>query len=44
MTASALDQDERFVLLPQPAENVRGFGEIHPVRLARGLGKGLILD
>ncbi|UZX02431.1 adenylate/guanylate cyclase domain-containing protein [Arthrobacter sp. CDRTa11] len=44
MTASALDRDERFVLVPQPAENVRGFGEIHPVLLSRGLGKGLILD
>lgn len=44
MTAAALGQDERFVLVPQTAENVRGFGEILPVRLARGLGKGLILD
>ena len=44
MTASALDQDERFILLPQPAENVRGFGEIHPVLLKRGEGKGLVLD
>ena len=44
MTASALDQDERFVLLPQPSENVRGFGEIHPVLLKRGQGKGLVLD
>ncbi|MDJ0319700.1 adenylate/guanylate cyclase domain-containing protein [Pseudarthrobacter sp. PS3-L1] len=44
MTAAALHQDERFVLEPLPAENVRGFGEILPVRLVRGLGKGLILD
>ncbi|HEY8754209.1 MAG TPA: adenylate/guanylate cyclase domain-containing protein [Arthrobacter sp.] len=44
MTASALDQDKRFVLVPQPAENVRGFGEIHPVLLARGQGKGLVVD
>jgi adenylate cyclase len=44
MTAAALGQDERFVLVPQTAENVRGFGEILPVRLARGLGKGLVLD
>ncbi|MDQ0029172.1 adenylate/guanylate cyclase domain-containing protein [Arthrobacter bambusae] len=44
MTAAALGQDERFVLVPQKAENVRGFGEILPVRLARGLGKGLVLD
>jgi adenylate cyclase len=44
MTASALEHDERFVLVPQPAENVRGFGEIHPVLLARGEGKGLVVD
>ena len=44
MTAAALDQDERFVLIPKDAENVRGFGEILPVMLARGQGKGLVLD
>lgn len=44
MTAAALDEDERFVLIPQEAENVRGFGEIQPVVLARGQGKGLVLD
>ncbi|MEZ2391295.1 adenylate/guanylate cyclase domain-containing protein [bacterium RCC_150] len=44
MTASALGQDERFVFEPQKPENVRGFGEILPIRLSRGLGKGLVLD
>jgi adenylate cyclase len=44
MTAAALEQDERFVLTPQKAEEVRGFGEIHPVLLQRGSGRGLILD
>ncbi|WP_285320061.1 adenylate/guanylate cyclase domain-containing protein [Pseudarthrobacter sp. lyk4-40-TYG-27] len=44
MTASALEHDERFVLIPQDPENVRGFGEIKPVRLTRGRGKGLVLD
>src|SRR4029453_63297 len=44
MTAAALGQDDRFVLVPQKSENVRGFGEIHPVMLARGRGKGLVLD
>jgi len=44
MTAAALEHDERFVLLPRDAENVRGFGEIHPVELQRGSGKGLVLD
>lgn len=44
MTAAALGQDDRFVLVPQASENVRGFGEIHPVMLARGRGRGLVLD
>ncbi|MFJ5955625.1 adenylate/guanylate cyclase domain-containing protein [Paenarthrobacter sp. NPDC092416] len=44
MTAAALGQDDRFVLVPQKSENVRGFGEIHPVMLARGRGKGLVVD
>ncbi len=44
MTAAALEHDERFVLLPRPAEDVRGFGEIHPVELQRGSGRGLVLD
>jgi adenylate cyclase len=44
MTAGALEHDERFVLLPRPAEDVRGFGEIHPVQLQRGSGRGLVLD
>ncbi|MBT2514090.1 adenylate/guanylate cyclase domain-containing protein [Arthrobacter sp. ISL-30] len=43
-TAAALGQDERFILVPQKSENVRGFGEIHPVVLARGRGRGLVLD
>ena len=44
MTAAALDHDERFVLVPQEAEEVRGFGEIHPFLLERGSGRGLVLD
>ncbi|WP_245580340.1 adenylate/guanylate cyclase domain-containing protein [Arthrobacter castelli] len=43
-TASALSSDDRFVLVPQKARTVRGFGEIHPVTLARGAGEGLIMD
>ncbi|WP_120519791.1 adenylate/guanylate cyclase domain-containing protein [Arthrobacter celericrescens] len=43
-TAAALGQDERFVLDPQATENVRGFGEITPVLLSPGRGKGLVLD
>ncbi|MCU1564876.1 MAG: adenylate/guanylate cyclase protein, partial [Arthrobacter sp.] len=44
MTAAALENDERFVLVPRPAEDVRGFGEIQPVQLLPGSGRGLILD
>ncbi|MDQ1624269.1 MAG: adenylate cyclase, partial [Actinomycetota bacterium] len=44
MTAAALESDERFVLVPRPAEDVRGFGEIQPVQLLPGSGRGLILD
>lgn len=44
VTAAALEQDERFVLLPRSAEDVRGFGRIQPVELQRGSGRGLILD
>lgn len=43
-TAATLSRDERFVLIPQKSRTVRGFGEIHPVTLARGTGQGLILD
>lgn len=43
-TAASLSQDERFVLVPQKAQTVRGFGQIHPVTLARGSGEGLIVD
>lgn len=43
-TASALGQDERFILEPKATENVRGFGEITPVLLSPGQGKGLVLD
>jgi adenylate cyclase len=44
VTAAALEEDERFILLPRPAEDVRGFGEILPVELQRGRGRGLVLD
>lgn len=43
-TAAALNSDDRFVLLPQDVQQVRGFGDIHPVVLARGRGEGLIVD
>ena len=44
MTAAALSLDDRFVLIPQEVQHVRGFGDIHPVVLARGRGKGLVVD
>ncbi|MDJ0317099.1 MULTISPECIES: adenylate/guanylate cyclase domain-containing protein [Arthrobacter] len=44
VTASALKNDDRFVLTQLPVENVRGFGEIAPVLLQRGTGKGLVID
>ncbi|WP_394941341.1 adenylate/guanylate cyclase domain-containing protein [Psychromicrobium sp. YIM B11713] len=44
MTAAALQSDERYVLTPQAVEHVRGFGDVHPILLSRGLGRGLVLD
>ncbi|WP_434621207.1 adenylate/guanylate cyclase domain-containing protein [Arthrobacter sp. A5] len=43
-TAAALNADDRFVLIPQEVQQVRGFGAIHPVVLARGRGEGLVVD
>lgn len=44
MTAFALEQDERFLLVPQPPRSVRGFGQVRPSILMRGSGAGLTLD
>nr|WP_246657879.1 adenylate/guanylate cyclase domain-containing protein [Arthrobacter yangruifuii] len=43
-TAAALKDNPKFVLIPHQPRNVRGFGEIHPVTLARGTGSGLVID
>lgn len=43
-TAATLRENERFVLIPQKARTIRGFGEVTPVTLARGTGTGLVLD
>lgn len=43
-TANLLDGDERFVLTPQGTRNVRGFGDVHPVALAAGVGNELEID
>ncbi|AJT42760.1 cyclase [Psychromicrobium lacuslunae] len=44
MTAAALRSDQRYVFTELPAEHVRGFGDIQPILLSRGLGSGLVLD
>jgi adenylate cyclase len=44
MTAMALEGDERFILVPQPPQMVRGFGEIRPSILMAGAGEGLVVD
>lgn len=44
VTWRALRGDERFVFTPFPVQQVRGFGEVRPVLLSRGRGRGLVLD
>ena len=44
LTAAALADDARFVLIPQETTSVRGFGDINPVVLAPGEGRGLVVD
>lgn len=44
LTAGVLSNDPRFVLSPLEVQNVRGFGEVRPVALARGEGTGIVLD
>ena len=43
-TAATLTHNEKFVLTPHEPRQVRGFGEVRPVTLARGTGTGIILD
>lgn len=44
LTANVLSDDERFILIPQPPQSVRGFGPIHPSMLLRGAGDGIEVD
>ena len=44
LTAAALSQDERFVLVPQPPRIVRGFGEVRPSLLMSGATQTLLVD
>lgn len=43
-TAAALGGNDRYVLLPQAIRSIRGFGDVQPVTIARGRGRGLSLD
>lgn len=44
LTAEALEEDRRFVLIPQGVRNVRGFGNIRPVAITPGIGNELEID
>lgn len=44
LTANVLADDERYILIPQPPQSVRGFGPIHPSMLLRGVGDGIEVD
>ncbi|MCT2007711.1 adenylate/guanylate cyclase domain-containing protein [Micrococcus lylae] len=44
LTAAALARDDRFVLVPQPPQIVRGFGEIRPSMLLAASADGLDFD
>ena len=44
LTASVLADDERYILIPQPPQSVRGFGLINPSMLLRGAGDGIEVD
>lgn len=43
-TASVLEDDDRFILDPQPPQRVRGFGDVRPVRITAGTGPQLEVD
>ena len=44
MTATVLADDDRFVLVPQPPQLVRGFGEVRPSMLMASSNQALDLD
>ena len=44
LTSSVLADDERYILIPQPPQSVRGFGPINPSMLLRGAGDGIEVD
>lgn len=44
VTAETLEDDEKFVLIPQGVRNVRGFGNVRPVAVTPGIGNELEID
>lgn len=44
VTASALERNDDYLLVPQPPRMVRGFGEVQPNMLLRASGTGIVLD
>ncbi len=43
-TAETIENDEKFVLIPQGVRNVRGFGNVSPVAITPGIGNELEID
>ena len=44
VTATSLEPDDDYLLVPQPPRLVRGFGEVQPHMLLRAGGTGIVLD
>lgn len=44
VTATSLEPDADYLLVPQPPRLVRGFGEVQPHMLLRANGTGIVLD
>nr|WP_239478875.1 adenylate/guanylate cyclase domain-containing protein [Rothia sp. ZJ1223] len=43
-TAETIEDNEKFVLIPQGVRNVRGFGNVSPVAITPGIGNELEID
>lgn len=43
-TAETIENNEKFVLIPQGVRNVRGFGNVSPVAITPGIGNELEID
>src|SRR5699024_11008594 len=44
LTDNVLAADDRYILVSQPPQSVRGFGPINPSMLLRGAGDGIEVD